>query len=100
MVGQGNNVVLREATGVGRTSDLLVNGIPYDIYTPIAGTSVRNILSKAASKWTQVNGGGVVIDLGNTGLKAADFGNALARVNGFIRSWGGSPISDIKFLDG
>jgi hypothetical protein len=98
---QGNRVVLREATGIGRTSDLLVNGTPYDVYTPEAGTTVRNILSSVASKWTQVNGGGVVVDLGNTELGAADFGDsALARVNGFVNSWGGMPISDVIFYRG
>ena len=97
---QGDNVILREATGIGRTSDLLVNGTPYDVYTPEAGTSIRNILSNAAGKWTQVNGGGVVIDLNDTGLSAADFGDALARVNGFIRAWGGTPISNVTFYGG
>jgi hypothetical protein len=68
--------VLREATGIGRTSDLVVNGTPYDVYTPEAGTNIRNILSNAASKWTQVNGGGVVIDLSNTDLGVLDFGDS------------------------
>lgn len=84
---KGKNVVLREATGIGRTSDL--NRTPYDVYTPEAGTSIRNILSNAASKWTQVNGGGIVIDLSNTDLGVLDFGDSpLARVNGFVNSWG------------
>jgi RHS repeat-associated protein len=100
LAGQGRNVLLRAATGVGRTSDLIVDGVPYDVYTPEVGTSVRNVLSKAARKWTQVDGGGVVIDLRNTGYTAADFGNALGRVNGFIRSWGGKAISDIIFHEG
>jgi hypothetical protein len=30
---KGKNVV-REATGIGHTSDLVVNGTPYDVYTP------------------------------------------------------------------
>jgi hypothetical protein len=97
----GNDVVLREATGVERTSDLLVNGTPYDVYTPEAGTSVRNVLSNVASKWTQVHGGGVVVDLSNTDLGASDFGdNALARVNGFVNSWGGTPLSEVSFYGG
>jgi hypothetical protein len=101
LASQGRNVVLRQATGVGRTSDLLVNGTPYDVYTPEAGTSVRNILSNTAGKWTQVNGGGVVVNLSNTGLSASDFGsNALARVNGFVNSWGGTPLSDVIFYGG
>jgi hypothetical protein len=52
---EGSSVVLREADpAAGRMSDLLVNGTPYDVYTPEGGTSVRNILSEAASKFTQV----------------------------------------------
>lgn len=34
------------------------------------------------------------------GFAASDFGNALGRANGFIRSWGGNPISDIMFHGG
>lgn len=80
---------------------MLVDGMPYDVYTPEAGTSVRNTLSHVASKWTQVNGGGVVVDLGSTDLTASDFGgNALARVNGFVNSWGGTPLSDLMFYEG
>jgi RHS repeat-associated protein len=101
MARNGNSVVLRTADPkAGRMSDLLVNGTPYDVYTPEAGTSVRNILSNTASKWTQVNGGGVVVDLRGTGLSASTFGNALARVNGFVGSWGGTPLSDVRFING
>jgi hypothetical protein len=101
LVSQGKNVILREPSGVDRTSDLLVDGTPYDVYTPNDGTSVRNILSNVASKWTQVNGGGVVVDLSNTNLSASDFGdNPLARVNGFINSYGGTPMSDLLFYGG
>jgi hypothetical protein len=51
--------------------------------------------------WTQVNGGGVVVDLSDTGLSSADFGdNALSRVNGFVNSWGGNPLSDVIFYGG
>jgi len=99
----GRKVVLREATGGTRTSDLIVDGVPYDVYTPKAGTSIRNILSKSASKWSQVRGGGVVIDLANTKLTSADFGGegrALAHVNSFIKSWPkGIPISDLLFFN-
>ena len=79
---------------------MLVNGVQWDTYTPEAGTSIRNILSETAGKWTQVRGGGVVIDLSNTGLQASDFGNALARVNGFVNSWGGTPLSGVTFYGG
>jgi hypothetical protein len=78
---QGNEVVLREATGVGPTSDLLVNGTPYDVYTPTT-SSVDRIVSAVASKGPQVSGGGVVIDLSNSSLTVADLGNILVRVQG------------------
>lgn len=55
LAGQGRNVVLREATGVGRTSDLLVDGIPYDVYTPTTG-NLNRVVSAIASKGSQVNG--------------------------------------------
>jgi hypothetical protein len=97
LAGEGNDVVLRTATGVGRTSDLLVNGEQWDVYTPESGTSVKNILNYAAQKWTQVDGGGVFIDLSNASYSDADFGNALNRVNGFINSWGGTPLNRAGF---
>jgi hypothetical protein len=83
-------VVLEEDSSAGRMADLLVDGTPYDVYTPEAGTSVRSVLTAAARKFTQVgDGGGIVINLQDSDLSASDFGdNALARVNGFIRSWG------------
>lgn len=47
-----------------------------------------------------MNDGGVVVDLSNAGLTAADFGdNALARTNGFVNSYGGTPLSDVTFYD-
>ena len=87
------------ATGIGRTSDLLVDGVPYDVYTPQAGTSVRNIFSKGAKKWNQVNGGGIVIDLSETSLTPADFGDAFRQFNRLInRRINGIPLSDIIFF--
>jgi len=102
MARRGNSVVLRTANPkAGRMSDLLVNGTPYDVYTPEGGTSLRNLLSNTASKWRQVNGGGVVVDPRNTGFSASDFGsNPLGRMNGFVNSWGGTPLSDVTFLGG
>ncbi len=84
---RGFFVILREAPvgpATSRTSDLLINGIRYDVYTPNAGTSVKNILNRTASMWTQVRGGGVVIDLSRSGHTQAEFGDALASVNSFI----------------
>ncbi len=102
-VDEGCEVLLREADPAApRMSDLLVNGIPYDVYTPKAGTPIANILSAAARKFTQVgDGGGVIIDLQATGLTSSDFQNALNRVNGMLRSWGhDARLSDIRIVNG
>jgi hypothetical protein len=78
---QGNDVVLRQATGAGRTSDLLVNGVAYDVYTPTTG-NVNAIVSAIAKKGSQVNGGGVVLDLSSSPLTPSQVGNLLPRVQG------------------
>jgi hypothetical protein len=86
---QGNDVVLRQATGAGRTSDLLLNGVAYDVYTPTSG-NVNAIVSAIAKKGSQVNGGGVVLDLSSSPLTPAQVGNLLPRVQGVT-----DQISDI-----
>jgi RHS repeat-associated protein len=91
---QGRNVVLREATGVGRTSDLLVDGVPYDVYTPTTG-SLDNIVSAIASKGSQVNGGGVVLDLSRSPLTSVDRAALRARVRGVTNK-----VSDIIVIGG
>lgn len=75
-------------------SDLLVNGVPYDVYTPTTGNLDR-IVGAIASKGSQVNGGGVVLDLSKSPLTAADVGNLLPRVQGIT-----SQISGIIILGG
>src|SRR5579885_3040840 len=61
----GDTVILRDPgtnrAPDGDTSDLVVNGVNYDIITPKAGTPMNQILSAAAGKYTQ--GRGVVINL-------------------------------------
>ena len=64
-------MVLREATGTGRMSDLLLEGVPYDVYTPTAGNLSR-VVSAIAGKGSQVNGGGVVLDLSKSRLTGVD----------------------------
>jgi RHS repeat-associated protein len=92
LAAQGRNVVLRQASGVGRTSDLLVDGVPYDVYTPTTGNLDR-IVSAIASKGSQVNGGGVVLDLSESPLSGVDAATLLARVRGVT-----SRVSDIIVL--
>ncbi|WP_460038331.1 CdiA C-terminal domain-containing protein [Streptomyces cavourensis] len=103
MASLGNRVVLRDPFGTrtgGQTSDLLVNDVPWDVYSPTS-SSMNAIINKIAKKHSQVHGGGVVVDLSGTGLSAYQFGGALGRVNGQIRSWGkDSFISDIRFFGG
>jgi hypothetical protein len=94
LAAQGRSVVLREASGLGRTSDLLVDGIPYDVYTPTTDNLDR-IVSAIASKGSQVNGGGVVLDLSKSPLTGVDPAALLARVQGVT-----SNISDIIILGG
>lgn len=94
LAGQGRSVVLREASGVGPTSDLLIDGIPYDVYTPTTGNLDR-IVSAIASKGSQVNGGGIVLDLSKSPLTGVDQAALLARVQGVT-----SNISDIIIVGG
>ncbi|PZG23436.1 hypothetical protein C1I95_03235 [Micromonospora craterilacus] len=102
MAARGGNVVLRDPVGTrsgGMTSDLLVDGVAWDVYSPTS-RSINNILTNVAKKHSQVNGGGVVVDLSGTGLSAGQFGNALGRVNGMIGSWGKQPIGGLEFMGG
>lgn len=77
--------MLRESTGVGRTSDLLLDGVPYDVYTPTTG-SLDRIVSTIASKGSQVRGGGVVLDLSLSPLFGVDAAALLARVRGVTKN--------------
>ena len=64
-------VVLRDPVGSRgtATSDLLVDGVQWDVYTPTTG-NVSRIVSAVASKGSQVQGGGVIIDLSRTSVTA------------------------------
>jgi RHS repeat-associated protein len=81
MANQGHNVVYRQQTGATKISDLLVDGVPYDVYTPIT-SNPDNVILGIAEKGPQVQGGGVVLDLSQTSVTAADLGNVMARVSG------------------
>jgi hypothetical protein len=81
---RGSDVVLRDPIGTragGLTSDLLVNGEPWDVYTPTTG-NVSRIVSAVASKGSQVQGGGVIIDLSQTSVTADQLANIQARIAG------------------
>ena len=68
------------ARGSG-TSDLLVNGVQWDVYSPVS-SNPSAIISAIAKKGSQVPGGGVVVDLSGTSVSAADLGDVAARVAG------------------
>ena len=95
MANLGNEVILRQPTqgSVGRVSDLLVNGVTYDVYTPVTANANR-IISAIASKGSQANG--IVLDLSQTTVKLQDLGNILARVQGA----GATNITDIVVIGG
>lgn len=79
---QGHEVQLRPPAGTrsgGGTSDLAVDGENRDVYTPTSKNPNR-IISKIASKGSQVLGGGVIVDLSQTSVTPEDFGNVLYRV--------------------
>ncbi len=79
---RGHDVVLRQANpAADRTSDLIVDGMPYDVYTPSTG-SIDRLVGAIADKGTQVPGGGVVLDLRNSLLTPAQVGDLLPRVRG------------------
>ncbi|MBQ8528096.1 MAG: hypothetical protein IJ429_06435, partial [Lachnospiraceae bacterium] len=94
MADLGNDVVLRPPAGTrvdGGTSDLLVNGVNYDVYTPTT-SNPSAIIRAITKKNTQTTG--IVLDLSNTTVSIDDLGNILARVVGAIEKNGG--ICNIK----
>jgi hypothetical protein len=88
----GRNVVVKDPTGArsaaGSTADLLVDGVPMDVYSPQAGTSVKKILQRVAGKNDQAQG--VVLDLSAWDGPVDELGDVLARVQGKLRA-DGSP---------
>ncbi|MGG1258285.1 hypothetical protein [Brevibacillus parabrevis] len=90
----GNNVTLRAPSGTragGGTSDLVVNGVNYDVYTPTTA-NVSRIISAIAKKNSQTSG--VVLDLSQTTVTAEQLGDVLARVRGT----GATNIIDIVIM--
>ena len=90
----GNEVVLRAPSGTraaGNTSDLLVNGINYDVYTPETG-NVNRIVGAIRSKNSQTTG--IVLDLSQTKVTRPQLDNLLQRVQGA----GGNNIKTIIIM--
>jgi RHS repeat-associated protein len=93
LAGRGYSVVLRQASGTQRMSDVLLDGIAYDIYTPTT-PNVAAVVSAVASKGNQVAGGGVVIDVSRTSLTATDLIGILSRVRNVTMN-----VSDIIIVN-
>ncbi len=90
----GKDVVLRAPQGTragGATSDLLVNNVNYDVFTPTSN-NVNRIISAMAKKNSQTTG--IVLDLSKTEVTASQLGNALQRVQGS----GAKNIKDIVIM--
>jgi len=78
----GRDVRLRPPVGTraaGTTSDLLVNGVTFDVFTPVS-TNPNRIISAIAKKNSQARG--IVLDLSETTVRPDQLGNILARVRG------------------
>ena len=78
------DVQLRAPVGTragGETSDLLVNGELWDVYSPLTKSPDR-IVGGTAAKGSQVHGGGVIVNLRNTSVSAEELLNIEARVAG------------------
>lgn len=82
LASQGHDVVLRQPVGTraqGGTSDLVVDGENWDVYTPKTSNPDR-IISNIASKGSQVHGGGVIVDLSQTSVTPEELGDVLFRI--------------------
>jgi hypothetical protein len=94
LASEGNNVILRIPTGTraaGGTSDLLVNGVRYDVYTPNS-SSANRIISELAKKNSQATR--LILDLSNSSVRIEDLRNVLARVRGA----GATNITEIRII--
>lgn len=96
MASLGKKVSLRVPIGTrlgGKTSDLLVDGVRYDVYTPVT-SSANRIVSEIAKKNSQAEG--IVLDLSKTQVTREQLGNLVKRVNGT----GATNIRDIVIIGG
>jgi hypothetical protein len=88
-VKKGKNIILRNPVGErapgGKTSDLVVNGVNYDVYTPKT-SNISSIVGAVAKKNDQAKA--IVIDLSKTTVKPEELSNILKRVEGSIKAGG------------
>jgi len=96
--GTDDKVILRPATGKGKTSDLVVNGKTYDIYTPKTN-DVGSIVSTILRKNSQTTG--IVLNLSRTSVTRSDLGNLMYRVIRAAEVQGVTlNIDDVIVMDG
>ncbi|MEI6196307.1 MAG: polymorphic toxin-type HINT domain-containing protein [Verrucomicrobiota bacterium] len=93
-LGKDHDVILRPPTGTragGGTSDLLVDGKRYDVYTPETSNPDR-IFGAIADKKDQAEG--IIVDLSKTSVRPEQMGDVLAR----LRGKGIDTIKDVIFF--
>lgn len=99
MAEQGFDVTLRPPVGTragGGTSDLIVNGVNNDVYTPKT-SNASAIIRAITKKNTQATG--IVLDLSETSVTAEALGNIVARIKGAIEANGGTcKITDVVVI--
>jgi filamentous hemagglutinin len=98
LAGQGYDVVLRPPVGTrvdGGTSDLLINGVRYDVYTPDS-SNPNTIFENMIKKNNQAVG--LFVDLTNTTVTPEDLGGA--NVVSVLNASGASNIIDVIFYTG
>jgi hypothetical protein len=85
----GKNTELRIPSGIrsanGSTSDLLIDGKTYDVYTPKT-SNADNIIGNIFKKRTQCNG--VVLDLSESNVNPADLRDIMRRLQGAAQARG------------
>jgi RHS repeat-associated protein len=102
-----SSVTLRPPTGTraatGATSDLVIDGVNYDVYTPTTGNAGR-VVGGILDKNNQAQG--VVVDLRQTTVASTDLGNVPARLQGAINAQNAKNgttktlnIQDVVFLE-
>jgi RHS repeat-associated protein len=101
MAEEGNSVVLREAAKATRgkgTSDLLVNGDPWDVFTPTSANP-RSVAPAIAKKGNQAPR--VVVDLSETSVTSEVLGGVAGLMGEVLNQIGlpGDQIKGIKLID-
>lgn len=90
---RGRNVELRDPVGTrkgGKTLDLFVDGVAYNVYTPVS-YNPSSIASTTAKKNSQASG--IALDLSNTSVTQSQLVSILKN-----QGTGASTIKDIQII--